>query len=134
MFLLLSGRHVGANPYGHQHDVSIQSSINLGKTFRLLIRSVLVGVTLKTRQHVSLSVSDHTQRSQPSALFRSVFIVFCSHSVQNTCGHQNRASQIFLVALLAYVQRWCAFCLTTFMKQFVDSEGRVFPVDLKIDN
>ena len=61
-------------------------------------------------------------------------LLFCSHSVQNTCGHQNRASQIFLVALLAYVQRWCAFCLTTFVKQFVDSEGRVIPVDLKIDN
>ena len=30
-------------------------------------------------------------------------LLFCSHSVWNTCGHQNRASQIFLVALLAYV-------------------------------
>ena len=27
-------------------------------------------------------------------------LLFCSHSVWNTCGHQNRASQIFLVALL----------------------------------
>ena len=44
------------------------------------------------------------------------------------------ASQIFLVALLAYVRRWCVFCLTTNVKQFVDSEGRFIPVDLKIDN
>ena len=33
MFLLVSGRHVGAHPYGHQHGVSVQISINLGKNF-----------------------------------------------------------------------------------------------------
>ena len=31
MFLLVSGRHVGAHPHGHQHGVAIQISINLGK-------------------------------------------------------------------------------------------------------
>ena len=30
MFLLVSGRHVGAHPDGHQHGVSIQIFINLG--------------------------------------------------------------------------------------------------------
>ena len=39
MFLLVSGRHVGAHPGGHQHGGSIQISINLGKTF-LLISSI----------------------------------------------------------------------------------------------
>ena len=33
MFLLVSGRHVGAHLGGHQYGVSIQISINLGKTF-----------------------------------------------------------------------------------------------------
>ena len=33
MFLLVSGRHVGAHPDGHQHGISIQISTNLGKTF-----------------------------------------------------------------------------------------------------
>ena len=33
MLLLISGRHVGAHLGGHQHGVSIQISINLGKTF-----------------------------------------------------------------------------------------------------
>ena len=33
MFLLVSGRHVGAHPDGHQYGGSIQISINLGKTF-----------------------------------------------------------------------------------------------------
>ena len=33
MFLLVSVRHVGAHPDELQHGVSIQSSINLGKTF-----------------------------------------------------------------------------------------------------
>ena len=31
MFPLVFGRHVGAHPDGHQHGVSIQASINLGK-------------------------------------------------------------------------------------------------------
>ena len=39
MFLLISGRHVGAHLGGHKHGVSIQISINLGKTF-LLISSI----------------------------------------------------------------------------------------------
>ena len=38
MFLLISGRHVGAHPDGHQHGVSIQISINLGKTFLRISR------------------------------------------------------------------------------------------------
>ena len=33
MFLLISGRHVGAHLGGYQHGVPIQSCINLGKTF-----------------------------------------------------------------------------------------------------
>ena len=33
MFLLVSVRHVGAHPDEHQHGVSIQISINLGKHF-----------------------------------------------------------------------------------------------------
>ena len=33
MFLLVSVRHDGAHPDGHQHGVSMQISINLGKRF-----------------------------------------------------------------------------------------------------
>ena len=40
MFLLVSVRHVGAHPDGLQHGVSIQSSINLGKTFLRNIRNI----------------------------------------------------------------------------------------------
>ena len=40
MFLLVSVRHVGAHPGEYQHGVSIQTSINLGKTF-LRIRNFL---------------------------------------------------------------------------------------------
>ena len=41
---LVSVRHVGAHPGGHQHGVSIQISINLGKTFLRIsrIRNILV--------------------------------------------------------------------------------------------
>ena len=38
MFLLVSVRHVGAHPGGHQHGVSIQISINLGRTFLQISR------------------------------------------------------------------------------------------------
>ena len=33
MFLLVSGGHIGVPEKGHQHGVSIQSFINLGKPF-----------------------------------------------------------------------------------------------------
>jgi len=44
MFLLVSARHVGAHTDGHQHGVSIQISINLGKKiFRISrIRKIVV--------------------------------------------------------------------------------------------
>ena len=38
MFLLVSVRYVGAHPYELQHGVSIQSSINLGKTLPQISR------------------------------------------------------------------------------------------------
>ena len=38
MFLLVSVRHVGAHADELQHGVSIQSSINLGKTFPRISR------------------------------------------------------------------------------------------------
>ena len=45
MFLLVSVRHVGAHPDELQHGVSIQSSINLGKTFPGISRIRLIPST-----------------------------------------------------------------------------------------
>ena len=45
MFLLVSVRHVGAHPDEHQHGVSIQSSINLGKTFSRISRIRIIPLT-----------------------------------------------------------------------------------------
>ena len=45
MFLLVSGRHVGAHTDGHQHGVSIQSSVNLGNT---LLRTAREGKIAET--------------------------------------------------------------------------------------
>ena len=44
MFLLVSVRHVGAHPGGHQHGVSLQISINLGNTFLRIsrVRNILL--------------------------------------------------------------------------------------------
>jgi len=45
MFLLLSGRHVGAHADGHQHGVSIQISINMGRIFLRISRIRKIVVT-----------------------------------------------------------------------------------------
>ena len=45
MFLLVSVRHVGAHPDELQHGVSIQSSINLGKTFPRIPRMRIIPST-----------------------------------------------------------------------------------------
>ena len=46
MFLLVSVCHVGAHPDELQHGVSIQSSINLGKTFSRISRIRIIPSTL----------------------------------------------------------------------------------------
>jgi len=45
MFLLVSGRHVGAHTDGHQRGVSIQISINMGKKFLRISRIRKIAVT-----------------------------------------------------------------------------------------
>ena len=45
MFLLVSVRHVGAHPDELQHGISIQSSINLGKTFPRISRIRIIPST-----------------------------------------------------------------------------------------
>ena len=45
MFLLVSVRHNGAHPDELQHGVSIQSSINLGKTFPRISRIRIIPST-----------------------------------------------------------------------------------------
>ena len=45
MFLLVSVRHVGAHPDELQYGVSIQSSINLGKTFLRISRIRIIPST-----------------------------------------------------------------------------------------
>ena len=45
MFLLVSRRHVGAHMDGHQHGVSLQISINLGKKYFRISR--MRKITLK---------------------------------------------------------------------------------------
>ena len=55
MFLLVSVRHVGAHPDELQHGVSIQSSINLGKTFLRISRIRIIPSTqILTRVFVYL--------------------------------------------------------------------------------
>ena len=55
MFLLVSVRHVGAHPDELQHGVSIQSSINLGKTFLRISRiRVIPSTQILARVYVYL--------------------------------------------------------------------------------
>ena len=53
MFLLISGRHVGVPQTGHQHGVSILSSINLHGTFRHITEERF---TAQTRDLEELSI------------------------------------------------------------------------------
>ena len=55
MFLLVSGRHVGAHLGGHQHGACIQISINLGKTFLRIssVRKIVACVAGGVRERVS---------------------------------------------------------------------------------
>ena len=46
MFLFISGHHIGAHVDGHQHGISIQISINLGKTFLRISRLRKIAVIL----------------------------------------------------------------------------------------
>ena len=73
MFLLVSVRHVGAHPGGHQHGGSIQISINLGKTFLQISRIrnipltwILAGVFVYLPSFIS-QISDF--------IYRTVFII-----------------------------------------------------------
>ena len=50
MFPLVSGRHVGAHPDGHQHGGSIQISINLGKKFLRISCIRKIAVTWNLRE------------------------------------------------------------------------------------
>ena len=60
MFLLVSVCHVGAHPDELQHGVSIQSSINLGKTFPRISRIRIIPSTqILARVFVYLSPSFH---------------------------------------------------------------------------
>ena len=56
MFLLVSVRHVGAHPGELQHGVSIQSSINLGKTFpRISLIRIIPSTHILARVFVYLT-------------------------------------------------------------------------------
>ena len=56
MFLLVSVRHVGGHSDELQHDVSIQSSINLGKTFpRISLIRIIPSTQILARVFVYLT-------------------------------------------------------------------------------
>ena len=62
MFLWVSGQHVGAHPDGNQHDISIQSSINLGKPFLQILRicsTVLTWFLTRVFAYLTLLISQN---------------------------------------------------------------------------
>jgi len=71
MFLLVSGRHVGAHTDGCQHGVSIQISINLGKKFLRISRIRKIYVT----RLIYFELRD-TENQQLENLVRSSFFTF----------------------------------------------------------
>ena len=59
MFLLISIRHVKAHPDDLQHGVSIQSSINLGRTFSSNISYSNYSFDLNLGEGLCISTSFH---------------------------------------------------------------------------
>ena len=63
MFLSVSGRHVGAHPDWHQHGVSIESAINLGKQFIGMFRIRKITLTLNLGEGLTILTSLHLSDS-----------------------------------------------------------------------
>ena len=59
LILLVSVRHVGAHPDGHQHGVSIQISINFVKTFSSDISYTKYSFDLNLGEGLSTCTSFH---------------------------------------------------------------------------
>jgi len=68
MFLLVSGRHVGAHTDGQQHGVSIQISINLGKEFLRVSRIRKIVVTRSLARVFAYL---------PSFIFQMLDFIYC---------------------------------------------------------
>ena len=75
MFLLVSGRHVGAHPDGHQHGGSIQISINLGKTFLRISCIRKIAVTWNLARVLAYSPSFFSQNLDFIYWMVSIFIL-----------------------------------------------------------
>ena len=75
MFLSVSVRHVRAHPGGHQHGVSIQIPINLGKTFLAISRIRNIPLT-RTLARVFVYLSPFI--SQILDLNYQTFLIFIS--------------------------------------------------------
>ena len=90
MFLLVSVRHVGAHPGEHQHGVSIQISINLGKTFLRISRigNIDLGPVVRTpvRANPGLNFNPGFFFFLSKALSRIIFSLLCrvsNHQIVN---------------------------------------------------
>ena len=59
MFLMVSVLHVGAHPGEHQHGVSIQISISLGKTFLRISRIRKNSSDLNLGERLCICISFH---------------------------------------------------------------------------
>ena len=119
MFLLVSGRHVGAHLGGHQHGVSIQISINLGKTF-LLISSVRKLESWRESLHIYLlSIS----RFQTYSIEWFLFFILIYFEWRDTENQQqdlnsrplvcitNQPHSLTPQAQIRYVQKRCIYVI-----------------------
>jgi len=79
MFLLVSVRHVGAHPDGHQHGVSIQSSVILGNTL-LRIAQLEIAETWFSARLFILQLSIISQILE--FIYRTITIFTFDHTVE----------------------------------------------------
>ena len=109
MFLLVSGRRVGAHLDGHQHGVSIQISINLSKKFLHIsfIRKIVV-TRILTRVFAYLS----SYFSQiVDFIYRTVLILFRSITKWRD-NEKQQLGEIFCYSFTLQILLMYIHCIT----------------------
>ena len=101
MFLLVSVRHVGAHPGEHQHGVSIQISISLGKTFLRISRIRNIPLTWILAR-VFVYVSPFISQILDFIYWTVLILILIYFEWRDTENQQYQAAVSFIICLNVY--------------------------------
>ena len=132
MFLLLSGRHVGAHLDEHHHGVSIQISINLGKIFPRISRLRKIAVTWISVRVYAYSSSFYSQILDFIYWTVLIFILIWRATenqlaISFICNGINMIINIILL-MLAFEQAFSIFPAKLLASVKIENENRQEPM------